>query len=81
MFFFLFAALFWVFIKRVRAGALARLAGYCGIALVIGVFLRNSTDDFFSRHAVQFFGAFAGMLLGLGTHRAPLASGTTKYPD
>jgi len=77
---FLFAALGWAFITRVRAGALARLAGYCGIALVAGVFLRNSTDDFFSRHAVQFFGAFAGMLLGLATRRPPLASDATKYP-
>ncbi len=75
---FLFAALARTFIMRVRAGALARLAGYCGIALVVGVFLRNSTDDFFTRHAVQFFGAFVGMLLGLATHRPPLNTGPAK---
>lgn len=75
---FLFAALGRTFVKRVQAGGLARLAGYCGIALVVAVFLRNSTDDFFTRHAVQFFGAFAGMLLGLATHRPPLNTGPAK---
>ena len=69
----LFAALAWSFIARVPLGGLARLAGLCGIALVTGVFLRNMTDDFFSRHTVQFFGAAAGMLLGLATHRPPLS--------
>ena len=68
----LFAALAWTFLKRLPTGGLARLAGLCGIALVTGVFLRNMTDDFFSRHTVQFFGAAAGMLLGLATHRPPL---------
>jgi len=68
----LFAALAWTFLKRLPVGGIARLAGLCGIALVVGVFLRNMTDDFFSRHTVQFFGAAAGMLLGLATHRLPL---------
>ena len=68
----LFAALAWTYLKRLPTGGLARLAGLCGIALVTGVFLRNMTDDFFSRHTVQFFGAAAGMLLGLATHRPPL---------
>jgi O-antigen ligase len=68
----LFAALAWVFIRRVPLAGLARLAGLCGVALVIGVFMRNMTDDFFSRHTAQFFGAALGMLLGLGTHRPPL---------
>ena len=65
----LFAALAWTFITRIPLGGLARLAGLCGVALVTGVFLRNMTDDFFSRHSVQFFGAAVGMLLGLATHR------------
>ena len=68
----LFAAMAWTFFKRLPVGGIARLAGLCGIALVVGVFLRNMTDDFFSRHTVQFFGAAAGMLLGLATHRLPL---------
>ena len=72
--FFLFATLVRTFVARARLGALARVGGYCGIALVIAVILRNSTDDFFSRHAVQFFGAFVGMLLGLATRRPPLAA-------
>ncbi|MEO8384586.1 MAG: O-antigen ligase family protein [Betaproteobacteria bacterium] len=69
---FLFVALAWTFMRRLPLGGLARLAGLCGIALVTGVFLRNMTDDFFNRHTVQFFGAAAGMLLGLATHRPPL---------
>ena len=68
----LFAALAWTFASRVPVGGLARLAGVCGLALVTGVFLRNMTDDFFSRHTVQFFGAVLGMLLGLATRRSPL---------
>ena len=72
----LFAALVWTFAVGTRSGGLARLAGICGTALVAGVFLRNMTDDFFSRHTVQFFGAAAGMLLGLATHRPPLNLGS-----
>jgi O-antigen ligase len=74
----LFAALAWTFYKRLPVGGIARLAGLCGIALVVGVFLRNMTDDFFSRHTVQFFGAALGMLLGLATHRLPLISKSGK---
>ena len=65
----LFAALAWTFITQIPRGGLARLAGLCGVALVAGVFLRNMTDDFFSRHSVQFFGAAVGMLFGLATYR------------
>jgi O-antigen ligase len=68
----LFAALMWTFATRIPLGGLARLAGLCGVALVMGVFLRNMTDDFFSRHSAQFFGAAVGMLLGMATHRPPL---------
>ncbi|MEQ1517862.1 MAG: O-antigen ligase family protein [Usitatibacteraceae bacterium] len=68
----LLAALLWTFVTRVPLDGLARLAGICGVALVVGVFLRNMTDDFFSRHTAQFFGAAIGMLLGLATHRPPL---------
>ena len=74
----LFAALLWTFITRVPLGGLARLAGLCGVALVTGVFLRNMTDDFFSRHSVQFFGAAVGMLLGMATHRPPLTQLNTS---
>ena len=68
----LFVALLSAFLSRIPLGGLARLAGLCGVALVTGVFLRNMTDDFFSRHSVQFFGAAVGMLLGMATHRLPL---------
>ena len=74
----LFAALGWVFFTNARLSGLPRLAGLCGIALVAGVFLRNMTDDFFFRHTVQFFGATAGMLLGLATHRPPLLNSTRQ---
>ena len=77
----LFAALAWTFASRLPDGGLARLAGLCGVALVVGVFLRNMTDDFFSRHTVQFFGAAAGMLLGLATRRPPLnLQGSSPHP-
>jgi hypothetical protein len=33
--------------------------------LVAGFFLRNMTDDFFSRHAVLLFGALVGLLLAV----------------
>ena len=76
----LFAALIRIFVMRARRGGLARLGGYCGVALVVVVILRNSTDDFFSRHAIQFFGAFCGMLLGLSTRRPPLGAGKVELP-
>ncbi len=69
---FLFAALIRTFIVKAQSGAVARLCGYSGLALVMAVILRNTTDDFFSRHALQFFGAFVGMLLGLANRRPPL---------
>ena len=68
----LFAALAQTFITKSRAVGLTRFAGLCGAALVVGVFLRNMTDDFFQRHTVQFFGAAVGMLLGLAARRPPL---------
>ena len=33
--------------------------------LVAGFFLRNMTDDFFSRHAALLFGALLGLLLAV----------------
>ncbi|HEX4857717.1 MAG TPA: O-antigen ligase family protein, partial [Usitatibacteraceae bacterium] len=64
----LFGALFqafWVRAIDVRADESMRLAAACGVALVAGVFLRNMTDDFLSRHGVLALGAVAGMLYGL----------------
>jgi O-antigen ligase len=74
----LFGTLAAAFYRRARGHGLARLAGVCGVALVVGMFLRNMTDDFFSRHGVLFFAAVAGMLLGLGTRRPPLAAVTRR---
>lgn len=68
-----FAALSAFFIRRLAGpNALARWAGICGLALVTGVLLRNTVDDFFSRHGVLFFGMACGALMGLSCHRPPL---------
>jgi O-antigen ligase len=39
----------------------------CGVMLIAGFFLRNMTDDFFSRHAVLLLGALIGVLLAAST--------------
>lgn len=61
----LFAGLAHAFWQRrdVLAGAAA--IATCGLMLVAGFFLRNMTDDFFSRHAVLLFGALVGLLLAV----------------
>jgi O-antigen ligase len=72
-----FFALSGVFARVVvgrKFSALARWSATCGLALVAGVLLRNTVDDFFTRHGVLFFGIACGALLGLATHRAPLVS-------
>ena len=61
-------------LRRRRFGALARWAATCGLVLVAGVLLRNTVDDFFSRHGVLFFGIGCGMVMGLATRRRPLAA-------
>lgn len=71
----LFMALAGVFVRLLRQdsfGALARWAATCGLVLVAGVLLRNTVDDFFSRHGVLFFGIACGALMGLATRRRPL---------
>lgn len=70
-----FMALAGVFVGMLRRrpfGALARWAATCGLVLVAGVLLRNTVDDFFSRHGVLIFGIGCGMLMGLATRRPPL---------
>jgi O-antigen ligase len=47
----------------------------CGVMLIAGFFLRNMTDDFFSRHAVLLLGALIGLLLGGSTPERSDASG------
>ncbi len=42
------------------------MIGVCGIALVLGVFLRNMVNDMFVRDQALLFWALNGMLLGLG---------------
>jgi O-antigen ligase len=66
----LFGALAWTFWCNRANGADARIAATCGLILVVGVFTRNMTDDFFGRHGVLLFGALCGLLLALSEQRA-----------
>ena len=63
----LFAGLATGFIARVRdaSNATTRAVATCGLMLVVGFFLRNMTDEFFSRHAALLLGAIVGMLLAI----------------
>jgi O-antigen ligase len=73
----MFTALAGTFVRVLRGhrfSALARWSASCGLALVAGVLLRNTVDDFFTRHGVLFFGIACGALLGLATRRSPLKS-------
>ena len=65
----LFGALTITFLRLSKNLAITRMAAICGIALVTGFFLRNMTDDFFSRQSLTLFAAIAGMLHGVGTPR------------
>ncbi len=46
------------------------MLGVCGIALVLGVFLRNMVNDMFVRDQALLFWALNGMLLGLGCRQS-----------
>ncbi|MFM7293356.1 MAG: O-antigen ligase family protein [Burkholderiales bacterium] len=61
----LFAGLTHAFWQRRDASAGAAAIATCGLMLVAGFFLRNMTDDFFSRHAALLFGALLGLLLAV----------------
>lgn len=67
----LFAGLSGAFISRIRragngqASTYSRAVAACGLMLVIGFFIRNMTDDFFSRHASLLLGALVGILLAV----------------
>ena len=69
----LFAALAVVFLRLAgpQAGPLAQTAAICGVALLVGVFLRNMTDDFFLRQSGLLFACLAGMLVGAGSGDVP----------
>lgn len=62
-----FISLIHAFSKMLRGTGLARIAGLCGLLLVVGVFTRNMVDDFFIRQNAILFWAMVGMLLGLGS--------------
>ena len=53
-----------------QAGPLAQTTAICGVALLVGVFLRNMTDDFFLRQSSLLFACVAGMLVGAGSRDA-----------
>jgi O-antigen ligase len=63
----LFGGLAMGFFSRVRTASTpaTRAVATCGLILVVGFFLRNMTDDFFSRHASLLLGALIGMLLAI----------------
>ena len=69
----LFSALAVVFLRLAgpQAGPLAQTAAICGVALLVGVFLRNMTDDFFLRQSGLLFACLAGMLVGAGSGDVP----------
>ncbi|MEI6737911.1 MAG: O-antigen ligase family protein [Pseudomonadota bacterium] len=76
----LFAALSRTFWAAPTRSEFSRAIATCGLILVAGFFLRNMTDDFFSRHAVLLFGALVGMLLAVMRWPASVmsnASGTS----
>jgi len=50
---------------QLAASPARRAVASCGLMLVAGFFLRNMTDDFFSRHASLLLGALVGMLLAV----------------
>jgi O-antigen ligase len=67
----LFAGIGYGFLCRRHVSPQVCAVAACGVALVGGVFLRNMTDDFFSRHAALLFGALVGMLFAICDWRDP----------
>ncbi|NJR72470.1 MAG: O-antigen ligase family protein [Gammaproteobacteria bacterium] len=76
----LFTGLAASFYVRIRSApsATTRAVATCGLMLVVGFFLRNMTDDFFSRHASLLLGALVGMLLSICDWRSRSPSSTSK---
>lgn len=66
----MFVCLIWYFyrLRDVQDSLLTVLAA-AGVALVIGVLLKNMTDNFFHRHLALMFWAEMGMLIGLAQYR------------
>ena len=62
---FLFAGLLYAFWQRQSWSLAASAIATCGLMLVVGFFIRNMTDDFFSRHTALLFGALVGILLAV----------------
>lgn len=46
------------------------LVGVTGLALIVGIFVKNMTDDFFGRHHALLFWALIGMALGYARRRS-----------
>lgn len=65
----LFTTLAMHFLDLVRRGPVARICGISGCLLVVGIFLKNMTDDFFIRQNALLFWALVGMLGGLAARR------------
>lgn len=65
----LFTALGIKYLYLARQQGITRLAGTCGCMLLIGVFSKNMTDDFFIRQNALLFWAAIGMLAGMTRDR------------
>ena len=78
----LFSTLALVFLRLAarHSGPLAQTAAVCGVALLIGVFLRNMTDDFFLRQSGLLFACVAGMLVGAGSRDSLTFSVQSGWP-
>lgn len=61
----MFAALGIKFLFLARQQGVIRVAGICGCMLLVGVFSKNMTDDFFIRQNALLFWAAIGMLAGM----------------
>ena len=76
------AALFARYVRFIRArdDALA-FAGVVGIALIVGLVLKNLTDDFLFRSNAKEFWALAAMVLGFGVRREAEAAARVQRDE
>ena len=60
------------YVRSLGAGELrVALAGTAGLAVLVGVLAKNSTDDFFSRAPLFDFWLLNGMLIAVINHLGP----------
>jgi O-antigen ligase len=74
----LFASLFRRYWMLLRESSALQIMGACGCALIVGLFVKNVTDDFFVRENALLFWSVVGMTLGYAEH---LRWKTKQEPD